>query len=303
MDATYFRSTVGSCFVLGNGLRHIWWLYFAQRTLLLIWWLWHSFWTPCLMKCFLAKSRNFGSSGCVLSNGRNIRLQIVWSGTYGLILVHGFNFSSRGWFWTDRYGRSCEDVRIQVHLSVKFSGRIVPVLPPAVWNLKPAHRGLYFGPKTIFIPLPPCLKMIFFPLSRHIVFRLPSWPFCLNSSLFCNYFTPLTSPFLLFFPLSSFLFSLSSIFFYIFPPFSLHLFIFCPPNDIGWYFPLPGGGGSIFQYIAPCTPIICIFIKWLSICWENRNWKTKAYMSCFSAARFQVENLMLPPHSLALMEC
>ncbi len=65
-------------------------------------------------------------------------------------------------------------------------------------------RGLYFGPKTIFIP-PPFWKWYFFPLSRHVVFRLPSWPFCLNSSLFCNYFTLLLPLFSFSFPFLPFL--------------------------------------------------------------------------------------------------
>jgi hypothetical protein len=49
-------------------------------------------------------------------------------------------------------------------------------------------RGLYFGLKTIFIP-PPLLKNDIFSPLRHVIFRLPSWPFYLNSSLFCIYFT------------------------------------------------------------------------------------------------------------------
>ncbi len=113
-------------------------------------------------------------------------------------------------------------------------------------------RGLYFGPKTIFIP-PPFWKWYFFPLSRHVVFRLPSWPFCLNSSLFCIHFT-LFLPFSHF--LSPFFIFLSPFFLFLlhFPPFSLPLFIFFPPNDIGWYlFPPPPGGGRIFQYIDPCS--------------------------------------------------
>jgi energy-coupling factor transporter transmembrane protein EcfT len=77
----------------------------------------------------------------------------------------------------------------------------------------------------MFIP-PPLLKIIFFPLSRHVIFRLPLWPFCLNSSLFCICYTlslPLSHflpPFFLFCPF--FLFLLH------FPPFSLPFHIFSP---------------------------------------------------------------------------
>ncbi len=84
---------------------------------------------------------------------------------------------------------------------------------------------------------------------RSLPLKLLSWPFYLNSSLFCIYFTlllPLFSfsfPFLFHSPFSfhspffsfPFLFiPLSTFFFYIFPLFSLPIFIFFPPNDIGW---------------------------------------------------------------------
>jgi hypothetical protein len=98
---------------------------------------------------------------------------------------------------------------------------------PQVIGDRGLYRGLYFGPKMIFI-FPPLLKMLFVPLSKHVIFRLPSWPFCLNSSLCCIYFIlllPIFSfsfPFLPFFPFSFFLFLLH------FPPLSLRLFIFFP---------------------------------------------------------------------------
>ncbi len=114
----------------------------------------------------------------------------------------------------------------------------------SVWN---KHRGLLFGPKTISPP--PLRKMIFFPLSQHIVFRLLSWPFCLYSSLFCIYFTLLLplfyflSPFFFFFPLFCFVFN-------IFPLFSIPLFIFFPSKDIYWYF-APSGGGGYYPIYRP----------------------------------------------------
>jgi hypothetical protein len=55
-------------------------------------------------------------------------------------------------------------------------------------SFKLKYMGLYFGPKAIFITPPPSENDIF-PVSQNIVFRLPSWPLCHNSSLFCIYFT------------------------------------------------------------------------------------------------------------------
>ncbi len=135
---------------------------------------------------------------------------------------------------------------------VQWSTHLLPVMrdPGSIprrvvkwYRDSPASRGLYFGQKTIFIPPPPTFwKLYFIPLSQHIVFRLPSWPFCFNSSLFCIYFTlllplfsfsfhfpPFSVPFLPF----SFIFSpFFSSPFHIFSP-KWHLLI-CPPP--------PGGG-------------------------------------------------------------
>ncbi len=86
-------------------------------------------------------------------------------------------------------------------------------------------------------------------MRRH--FRLISWPFCLNSSLFCIYFSlllPLFSfsfPFLSLHPISSFSFTFPPIF-----SFPFHIF---PPNDISWYFP-PGGGLFSNIYSRPLYP-------------------------------------------------
>jgi hypothetical protein len=85
--------------------------------------------------------------------------------------------------------------------------------------------------------------MIFFHLSRQVIFRLPSWPFCLNSSLFCIYFTLFLTPFLpLFsfsFPFLPFSVTFSPFFsspFHIFSP-KWHQLIF-PPPPVGGYFPI-----------------------------------------------------------------
>jgi hypothetical protein len=43
--------------------------------------------------------------------------------------------------------------------------------------------GVYISVQKRYLS-PPLLKMIFFLLSGHVVLRLPSLPFCLNSSLF-----------------------------------------------------------------------------------------------------------------------
>ncbi len=100
-------------------------------------------------------------------------------------------------------------------------------------------NDIYFPPP----PPTPSENDIFPPLATRC-FRLPSWPFCLNSSLFCINFTLLLL-------LSHFL-SPVFLFHLYFLPFSLPLFIFFPPNDISWYFPFPPRRGEgIFQYIDP----------------------------------------------------
>ncbi len=116
------------------------------------------------------------------------------------------------------------------------------------------NRGLYFGLKTIFIP-PPFWKWYFFP-SRDMSFFdfhrgffaliLPFLPFSFPFLPFSFPFLPFSFPFLPFLS-PFFLFRLH------FLTFSHGLFIFFPPNDIGWYYPPLGGG--IFQYIDPCMEI------------------------------------------------
>ncbi len=112
------------------------------------------------------------------------------------------------------------------------------------------RRGLYFGPKTIFIPPPPSENDIFSP-SRDTSF-FDSHPGLFV--LFLPYFA-IILPF--YFPFSHFLspfFLFLSLFFLFllhFPPFSLRLFIFFPPNDIGWYFPPPPRGGGYFPKYRP----------------------------------------------------
>ncbi len=129
-------------------------------------------------------------------------------------------------------------------------------------------RGLYFGPKTIFIPPPPpLLKMIFFPLLRHIVFWLPLRPFRLNSSLFCNYFTLLLPLFPFSFPFLSFSFPvpLSSFSFYIFPLF-LFAFSYFFPQVTSTDIPPPGGGGY-FRILGPWPFHFYYFISlWIRSC-------------------------------------
>ncbi len=111
----------------------------------------------------------------------------------------------------------------------------------------PPPRGLYFGPKTIFIPPPPSENDIFPPLARRfltpILFSLilPYFAFILPFNFPFSHF--LSHFFLFLFPF--FLFLLH------FPPFSLRLFIFFPPNDIGWYFPPPTGGVGYFPLYRP----------------------------------------------------
>jgi hypothetical protein len=92
------------------------------------------------------------------------------------------------------------------------------------WKCKQQHRGVYFGPETIFIHLP-FLENDIPPLLRHVVFQFLFCPFCLNFSLFCIYFTHLLpifslllSPYFLSFP------------FLPFSHFPLPIFIFFPPK-------------------------------------------------------------------------
>ncbi len=102
-------------------------------------------------------------------------------------------------------------------------------------------RGLYFGPKTIFIP-PPFWKLYFSPSRDTSLFHYHRGLFALILPYFAIIlpfyfpFSHFLSPFFLFLP-TFFLFLL------LFPPFSFRLFIFFPPNDIGWYFFSPRGGG------------------------------------------------------------
>ncbi len=118
----------------------------------------------------------------------------------------------------------------------------------AQWEGPRPQGSISVQKKYLFPPPPPHLKMIFFPLSRHVVFQLLVWPFCPNSSLFCIYFTLFISLFSFSFLLLPFSFLLLPFSFpflpfsFTFPSFSLPLFIFFPSNDIGWYFAPHGEG-------------------------------------------------------------
>ncbi len=108
-------------------------------------------------------------------------------------------------------------------------------------------RGLYFGPKTIFIP-PSFQKWNFSPTVDTLFFgnlrRLLSYFFSI-----LHLFYPFTSPLIFFYPLSSFFFPLSSFYFYILSLF-LPLFILFP---LKWHWLIfPPNRGGIFQYIDRC---------------------------------------------------
>ncbi len=127
----------------------------------------------------------------------------------------------------------------------------VPWLSLTSWANLPARKNqgsIFWSENDIYSP-PPCWKIIFFPLSRHVVFWLVSWPFCLIYSLFCIYLS-------FHFPLSLFL-SLSSFFFPIpsFSNFPLFLFLFSYFFR-RWYRLItpPPPGGCIFNilYVDPC---------------------------------------------------
>jgi hypothetical protein len=105
-------------------------------------------------------------------------------------------------------------------------------------------RGLYFGPKIIFIPPPtPPVNDIFFPLAtRH--FTTPHGGLF---ALILPYFAIILPFYFLFshflspsFPLSSFFFPLSSFFFYIFLFFLFAFSYFFPQMTSADIFP-PGG--------------------------------------------------------------
>ncbi len=93
----------------------------------------------------------------------------------------------------------------------------------------------------------------FFPSAAHC-FLTPSCPICLNSSLFCTYFTLLLLIFSFsfsFFPLSSFLSCIFTLFLFLLP-----ISYYPPPQMTGWYFP-PGRGG----YFPIYRPLH--FSKWI----------------------------------------
>jgi hypothetical protein len=69
----------------------------------------------------------------------------------------------------------------------------------------PQCRGLYFGPKTIFITPPPSENAIFTPSSDTSFFDSHCGLFALILPYFA-FILPFSSPFLIFFPLSSFSF-------------------------------------------------------------------------------------------------
>ncbi len=110
----------------------------------------------------------------------------------------------------------------------------------------PVNQGSFWSENYIYFP-PPFLKMIFFPLSRHVVFLFLLCPFSLNLS-YLHLFNPFTSHLSLSFPFPTFLSSFF-LFLKIFP-FFLFPFSYFSPNDISWYSALRGRG--IFQYIDPC---------------------------------------------------
>ncbi len=94
-------------------------------------------------------------------------------------------------------------------------------------------------------------KWYFSPSRDTLFFAFLPGPLCLNSSLFCIYFTLLLPLFSFSFPFLPFSFPVLPFFFYIFPLFSLPLFIFFPPNHIGLIFPPLGGSGRYFPIYRP----------------------------------------------------
>jgi hypothetical protein len=108
--------------------------------------------------------------------------------------------------------------------------------------------------KQYLFPPPPSENDIFPPLATHR-FLTPIVAFLPYFFLFLQLFYPFTSPFLIFFtlssfsPLSSFFFPLSSFFLYIFPLFLFTFSYFFPQMTSADIFSFPQGG--IFKNIGP----------------------------------------------------
>jgi hypothetical protein len=92
-------------------------------------------------------------------------------------------------------------------------------------------RGLYFGPKKVFIPLPLSENNIYSPFTTQ---RFYCAHFAIILPYLAFFFYPFTSHFLFFYPLSSFFFCMYS------TPLSLPLFIFFPQMTSA---DIPPGGG------------------------------------------------------------
>ncbi len=124
---------------------------------------------------------------------------------------------------------------------------------------KNCQGSMFWSENDIYSPSPPFWKWYFFPpLATPIVAFLPQ--FCPILHLFY----PFTSPFLIFFPLSSFFFPLSSFFFHVFRLFFL-VFSHFPPKMTSTDIPPPPGGGSIFQYIDPWKLQRCSLVNYIGI--------------------------------------
>jgi hypothetical protein len=98
------------------------------------------------------------------------------------------------------------------------------------------HRGLYYDLKIIFIPPPPLFHIMSFFDSYRV-------PFCLNSSVFCIYFTLLLFIFSFSFSRSSFFLPLSSFVSYFSPLFRFPLSYFSPQMTSGIYLCISKGDG------------------------------------------------------------
>ncbi len=146
----------------------------------------------------------------------------------------------------------------------------------SILTLKLSETEVYFT--GVFISVrkrylfSPLLKILFFPLSKHIIFRLPSWPFCLNSSLCCIYF-------ILLLPLSHFLspFFLFSLF-----PFSFTFSpFFSPPYYIFSQMTSADIPLWVFSNIFPG------FLKLFLVCYHNK--RSLFHISCNFICKKQEE--------------
>ncbi len=139
-------------------------------------------------------------------------------------------------------------------------------------------RGLYFGPKTIFIP-PPFWKWYFPPSQDRLFFNSNYGLFALILPFFCNYFTLLLPLFSCSFPFLPYSFPFLPFSFTFFPFFSSPFHIFSPKlHRLIFFPPLGGGGFSNTVYTPLIVPKLAVRFHSVRYAGEScfRIWATPA---------------------------